>query len=159
MHQSGRSQLVITLNIEIAQQTESRDGQRRHRQRDKTRHAHLMPVPDWMLITSYHETPVHINSITIKRMGLGLEGKKRMSVCVNIAQLFHIFCPGLSKLCTMFVQVCYILRETRLNEASAEGLLLLVVKSRLLSLHQRELERIIFVKPGGAKGTGRRQGR
>lgn len=46
-----------------------------------------------------------------------------------------------------------------MNEASAEGLLLLVVKSRLLSLHQRELERIIFVKPGGTKGTGKRQGR
>lgn len=44
-------------------------------------------------------------------------------------------------------------------QASVEGLLLLVVKSRLLSLHQRELERIIFVKPGGTKGTGRRLGR
>lgn len=37
-----------------------------------------------------------------------------------------------------------------------KGLLLCVCKSRLLSLHQRELERIIFVKPGSTKGAGRR---
>lgn len=40
----------------------------------------------------------------------------------------------------------------REKQASTEGLLLFVIKSRLLSLHQKELKRIIFVKPGGTKG-------
>lgn len=75
MHQSGGKQLVITLRTETAKQQASGDTQRERRQRDRTRHAHLMPVPDWVLITSHHETPVHINSITIKRMGSGPEGK------------------------------------------------------------------------------------
>lgn len=39
-------------------------------------------------------------------------------------------------------------------QPSTEGLLLLVVKSRLLSLHQKELERIIFVKTWRYHGNG-----
>ena len=39
-------------------------------------------------------------------------------------------------------------------QPSTEGLLLLVVKSRLLSLHQKELERIIFVKTWRYQGNG-----
>lgn len=71
MHQSGRGQLVITLNIETTQQHASGDDKRRRRQKDTNRHVHLIPVPDRVLITSHHETPVHINCITIKGQDQG----------------------------------------------------------------------------------------
>lgn len=117
-----------------------------------------------MLITSPHETTVHINSLTIKRMGTGPEGGGSERVyeykCL-ISSPLRLYQK--QKKCGMFVQVCYFLREAgrseNVSQASTEGLFLLVVKSRLLSLHQRELERIIFVKPGGTKGAGRKLGR
>lgn len=43
-------------------------------------------------------------------------------------------------------------------QASTEDLRLLIVKSRLLSFHQKEVVRIIFVKPGGTKGIDSRLG-
>lgn len=84
VHQSGVGQLVIALNIGTTQSQASGDDPRRRRQGDRIRHVHLIPVPDRVLITSHHETPVHINCITVKRMGSGPEGRGRERVFVGI---------------------------------------------------------------------------
>lgn len=55
---------------------------------------------------------------------------------------FHI-------LYNIFVEVLYILGKAD----STEGLLLLIIKSRLLSFHHEDLVLIIIVKPGVTKGT------
>lgn len=66
MHQSRGGHLVITLNTGTNQQQPDRG---------RTRRIHLVSVPDQVLITPRHETPVHINSITIKKVGSQPQGR------------------------------------------------------------------------------------